>query len=94
MIKSLRPDIDDFIYVWILASDPNTTSIRGLADIRDHLFGLSEKLQLPILIETTVEKVIKLYKYVGFDAYHEWFDEEAGLNVWFLRREIKVKGEG
>ncbi|MCK4749444.1 MAG: hypothetical protein KAT15_20460 [Bacteroidales bacterium] len=92
-IKSLRPDYGYYIYVWILASDPDTTSIRGLADIRDHLFGLSEKLQLPILIETTVEKVIKLYEYVGFDAYHEWFDEEAGLNVWFLRREIKSKAE-
>ena len=45
----------------------HNTSIRGLADIRDHLFGLSEKLQLPILIETTVEKVLKLYKYVGFE---------------------------
>lgn len=89
MIKSLRPDIDDFIYVWILASDPNTTSIRGLADIRDHLFGLSEKLQLPILIETTVEKVIKLYRYVGFEEYHKWYDEEADINVWFLQRGLK-----
>lgn len=89
MIKSLRPDIDDFIYVWILASDPKTTSIRGLADIRDHLFGLSEMLQLPILIETTVEKVIKLYRYVGFEEYHKWHDKEADLNVWFLQRGLK-----
>lgn len=85
-IKSLRPVLDDYIYVWVLGSDPNTTSIRGLADIRDHLFGLSDELQLPILIETTVEKVLKLYKYVGFKEYHKWFDEEAGLNVWFLER--------
>jgi hypothetical protein len=92
-IKSLRPDYEDYIYVWVLGSDPDTTSIRGLADIRDHLFGLSEKLQLPILIETTVEKVIKLYRYVGFETYHKWFDEEAGINVWFLQRELKVQGE-
>lgn len=89
-IKSLRPDIDDYIYVWVLGSDPNTTSIRGLADIRDHLFGLSKKLDLPILIETTVEKVLKLYKYVGFEQYHQWYDEEAELNVWFLQRGLKL----
>ncbi|MEN8227523.1 MAG: hypothetical protein ABFS38_05155 [Bacteroidota bacterium] len=88
-IKSLRPGYKDYIYVWVLASDPDTTSIRGLADIRDHLFGLSEKLQLPILIETTVEKVLRLYKYVGFDIYHKWFDEEADINVWFLERALK-----
>ena len=87
-IKSLRLDYEDFIYVWILGSDPNKTSIRGLADIRNHLFGLSEKLQLPILIETTVEKVRKLYYYVGFEEYHKWEDTEAGINVWFLERKL------
>ena len=88
-IKSLRPDIEDYIYVWVLGSDPETTSIRGLADIRDHLFSLSKKLQIPILIETTVEKVLKLYKYVGFGIYHHWHDKEADINVWFLERGLK-----
>jgi hypothetical protein len=87
-IKSLRPPYEDYIYVWVLGSDPNTTSVRGLADIRDHLFGLSEKLQLPILIETTVEKVRKLYRYVGFEEYHKWEDNEAGIDVWFLERKV------
>ena len=89
-IKSLRYDYEDFIYVWILGSDPNKTSIRGLADIRNHLFGLSEKLQLPILIETTVEKVRKLYHYVGFEEYHKWEDNEAGIDVWFMERKVQA----
>jgi len=88
-IKSLRPDIDDYIYVWVLGSEPGTTSIHGLADIRDHLFGLSEKLRIPILIETTIEKLLKLYKYVGFEIYHHWHDKEANINVWFLERGLK-----
>ena len=87
-IASLRPDYKDYIYVWVLGSVPNNRSLRGLADIRDHLFGLSEKLQLPILIETTVEKVRKLYHYVGFEEYHKWEDSEAGINVWFLERKL------
>ena len=87
-IASLRPDYKDYIYVWVLGSVPNNRSLRGLADIRDHLFGLSEKLQLPILIETTVEKVRKLYHYVGFEEYHKWEDSEAGINVWFLERRL------
>ena len=87
-IANLRPDYEDYIYVWVLGSVPNNKSFNGLADIRDHLFGLSEKLQLPILIETTVEKVRKLYHYVGFEEYHKWEDTEAGINVWFLERKI------
>jgi hypothetical protein len=88
-IKSLRPRVNDYIYVWILGSNPDKTSIQGLVDVRNHLFGLSEKLQLPILLETTVEKVLKLYKYVGFNEYHKWYDQEAGINVWFLERGLK-----
>lgn len=88
-IASLRPDYEDYIYVWILGSVPNNKSLKGLADIRDHLFGLSEKLQLPILIETTVEKVLKLYRYVGFEKYREWYDEQADIKVWFLERKLK-----
>ena len=87
-IASLRPDYKDYIYVWVLASVPNNKSLKGLADIRDHLFDLSEKLQLPVLIETTVEKVLKLYRYVGFEEYHKWEDTEAGINVWFLERKV------
>ncbi|MCK4921194.1 MAG: hypothetical protein KAS71_09110 [Bacteroidales bacterium] len=85
-IVSLRPDIPDYIYVWILGSVPNNKTFDGLADIRNHLFGLSEKLDLPIIIETVIEKVIRLYKYVGFEIYHEWYDKDADLNVWFLKR--------
>jgi hypothetical protein len=85
-IGSLRPKIPDYIYVWILGSVPNNKSLKGLADIRDHLFGMSERLNMPILIETTVDKVIKLYRYVGFEIYHEWYDKDADLNVRFLKR--------
>jgi len=87
-IASLRPDYEDYIYVWVLGSVPNNKSLKGLADIRDHLFGLSETLQLPILIETTVEKARKLYRYVGFEEYHKWEDTEAGIDVWFLERKL------
>jgi hypothetical protein len=88
-IKSLRPDYDDYIYVWILASDQSKTSIRGLADVRDYLFKMSENTKLPILIETTIEKILKLYKYIGFEIYHKWHDEEADISVWFLQRELE-----
>ena len=90
-IKSIRPDYEDYIYVWILGSVQDKTSIRGLADIRNHLFGLSDKLNIPILIETTIEKLLKLYKYVGFEIYHTWYDGEADINVWFLQRDVNSK---
>ena len=94
LIASLRPDYSDYIYVWVLGSEQGSTSVKGLAEINSFLNRKSEELQIPVLIETTVEKMLKLYNYVGFDTYHEWFDEKAGLPVWFLERKHKpVKSE-
>jgi len=87
-VESRRPKLDDYIYVWLLGSDPEITSIKGLVDIRDHLNKLSYKLQIPVLIETTVEKLLKLYKYVGFEIYDEFFDETIGMPVYFLKKEV------
>lgn len=92
-IKSLRPTIPDYIYVWVLGSDPEKQGLKGLADIRDHLFEVSEKQDLPILIETTVEKVLKLYHYVGFEIYREIFDDTIDMPVWFLKRGDIINGK-
>ncbi len=89
LVESHRLDIPDYIYVWILGSDPTRTSIRGLAEIRDHLNDLSEESGIPVLIETTVEKLLKLYRYVGFEVYDEIFDKTSNVPVWFLKKEVK-----
>ena len=91
-IENHRPKLDDYVYVWILGSDPDRTSIRGLADIRDVLFSVAKEHDIPILIETTVEKVLKLYKYVGFEVYDEFFDETINGPVWFLKKGNVEKG--
>lgn len=88
LVEKLRKDYEDYIYVWILASDPDVRGLSGLADVRDHLFGMSERMQLPILIETTVEKVRKLYHYVGFREYHHWHDAVEAMDVWYLERAV------
>ncbi len=91
-IEGHRPKLDDYVYVWILGSDPSITSMRGLADIRDQLFSIAKKHNIPILIETTVEKVLKLYKYVGFEVYDEFFDKTINGPVWFLKKGNIEKG--
>lgn len=86
-VESRRPDIDDYFYVWLLGKDPDVKGIHGLADIRDHLNEIMNREGIPILIETTVEKLLKLYKYVGFEIYDEFFDETIDMTVYFLKKE-------
>lgn len=89
-IKNRRFPYDDYIYVWLLGSVQSKTSIRGLVDINNHLIDRSKEYGLPILIETTIEKILKLYNYVGFVNYDMWHDEDADIKVWFLKRELAV----
>jgi len=89
-IESLRPQGIDYIYVWLLGNNPKIRGLRGLAEIRSLLDEKSLEYNLPILIETTVERNLKLYQYVGFQIYHHWYDANEDLNVWFLKREVLV----
>ena len=41
----------------------------------------SNRMFLPM---ATVEKLLKLYRYVGFEVYKEIFDETIGSPVWFM----------
>lgn len=89
-IESLRPQGIDYIYVWLLGNNPQIKGLKGLAEIRNCLDEKSIEYNLPILIETTVERNLKLYQYVGFETYHHWYDAKEDMNVWFLLREVKV----
>jgi hypothetical protein len=89
-IDGLRPKGIDYIYVWILGNNPQIKGLKGLAEVRNRLDEKSIEYNLPILIETTVERNLKLYQYVGFEIYHHWYDAKEDLNVWFLMREVKV----
>jgi hypothetical protein len=89
-IESLRPQGIDYIYVWLLGNNPKIKGLKGLAEIRNCLDEKSIEYNLPILIETTVERNLKLYQYVGFETYHHWYDAKEDMNVWFLLREVKV----
>ena len=91
IIRSRRADFEDYLYVWLLGSVQDKTSIRGLVDINNHLIDRSREYNIPILIETTIEKILKLYNYVGFETYNKWHDEDADLDVWFLKRELDKK---
>ncbi len=89
-IESLRPPGLDYVYVWLLGNDPTIKGLKGLAEVRNLLDEQSITNNLPVLIETTVERNLTLYKYIGFEIYHHWHDEQKDLNVWFLLRPVKV----
>ena len=73
------------LYFWFLGVEKGGG--QAVFELRDHLFDLSEKEQLPILLETSVKRNKEVYERYGFKVYHTWQDSGNGKALWFMMRE-------
>ncbi len=75
----------EHLYFWFLGVKKGGG--KAVFELKDHLFELSKKENLPILLETSVERNVVVYKRYGFKVYHEWADSGGGKTLWFMMRE-------
>ncbi len=75
----------DFLYVWFLAQCKAYKKIDGLLEAKNHLIKTSKLLQIPIYMETTEERLLSMYKRMGFHFYNAYKDNSTNLTVWFGR---------
>ena len=62
---------------------------RAGFELKNHIFQYSKQEQLPILLETSVERNKDIYERYGFYVYHEWMDSGGGQSLWFMRRDAQ-----
>ena len=58
-------------------------------ELKNFLFQHSKDKQLPILLETSVERNKDIYERYGFHVYHRWDDSGGGKALWFMIRDIE-----
>ncbi len=75
----------EHLYFWFLGVEKGGG--KAGFELKDYLFELSRKEQLPIILETSVERNRKVYERYGFRVYHEWADSGDGKTLWFMVRE-------
>lgn len=75
----------DFIYVWFMAQKDGNPSYKGLLESSNHVKQLSMERNLPIYMETTESRLLKIYERAGFVFYDVMEDVSSGLNIWFGR---------
>lgn len=84
-IKKTRPEKDDFLYFWFFGVRPQHRGNGAALELKNKLFSLSEELQLPIYLETSVAQNKRIYERYGFEVYHEW-NPPGETPLWFMRR--------
>lgn len=82
IIKKSRLSLPNYIYVWFLAQEKGYGRIDGLIEIQKFLFAEALEKNLPILLETSNEDVVKLYQRASFTIYNEL--EIFGEKIYFL----------
>lgn len=74
----------DYMYVWYLAQKKEHQSLKGLMEAKNFIINRAKMLQLPVYMETTEARLVKIYERIGF-YFYSYEEEDTGLRVWFGR---------
>lgn len=83
IIKANRLKIPDYYYAWYLAQSSDYSKLDGLFEARNFLINKSRENNIPILLETAKEELVKFYIKGGFDLYKTVSNE--GIKIYFFK---------
>jgi hypothetical protein len=87
--KKTRPKLHDYLYFWYYGVDPENQGSSSAIELKNEIFAMADKRNLPILIETTGEKHKNVYQRYGFQLYHSWTIGNNVITYYFLLRQPK-----
>lgn len=86
-VKSQMPAGGDYFYFWFYGVMPGQNSQGDAREIKNEIFRMADVEQLPIYLETSVEKNRRVYERFGFKVYHAWDVKDQQITLYFMKRE-------
>ena len=83
--KSKRPQNEPYYYFWFLAVLKEGAS-AGF-ELNRRLIEIANNEQIPIYLETSIERNKLVYERIGYETYDYWEDDTKGIKTWFLKRQ-------
>ena len=83
--KSKRPPSGNYLYFWFLGVLPGGG--EAVFELRDAIFEMAAQENLPIYLETAMERTKVAYERYGFEVFHYWEDTAEKIKFWFMRWE-------
>ena len=78
----------DYIHCSYLAVRKSARGHGAIFELRDRLFQFQQEKQLPILVETTIEKNKRVYERIGFKVHEERI--VAGFKTYCMVRPVNA----
>lgn len=87
-IRSQRPVNREFLYFWVFSVLPGARKFGAAAsELKDEILRISDELNMPVYLETSLPQNKRVYERYGFTVYHEWNVKKRGFTLWFMKRE-------
>lgn len=82
--NKIRSQDEVFYYFWFLGVLKEGTN-AGF-ELYQEIEDIARADNIPIYLETAMEKNMKVYSRRGYECYHHWKDDVKGIDFWFLRK--------
>lgn len=82
-----RPPDGNYLYWWFFGVKKGGD--KAGFEISREIIRYSEREKLPIYLETTIEKNMRVYERYGYELYHYWEEPDKDIRFWFMKREVK-----
>lgn len=80
-----RPKHEPYYYFWFLGVLKDGAN-AGF-ELNKELINISRKENIPIYLETSIERNKKIYERIGYKTFDLWQDNAKDLTLWFLKWE-------
>ena len=84
----MHPVDCDYLYFWLFVVLPSARGSQAALELKNVIFKESDRLKLPIYLETTLQKNKRVYERFGFKVYHIWEIEKRDVTMYFMKREV------
>lgn len=86
-IRRITPD-KKHLYCLMISNDKDSNRISSIAELKNFLFALSEKMNLPIYVQTSLPRNKRLFERYGFDHYATCVKDYTPFKLWLLKTTI------
>jgi len=84
-VEQFRPK-DNYLYCIMLGIQAKERKVQTLFRVRDFLFELSEKTNLELHVQTSIEKVKRIFEKRDFKLCHTVFNPVGKYKLWLLKK--------
>ena len=84
LVKEHRPASGDFLYFWFFGANAKAKGRGAALELKEKIFTLAAENNLPICLETSVEKNRRVYERFGFTTYYQWPYNKGQNTLYFM----------